>query len=179
MYIILITIFLDEFDKRFSELACLTHTNTLDLLQLLNSNGEISRHLGKRYILEHHPWGKFVLAGHIAPQALQLSEESLIKCTHALVAFLYSSTFLLMLVFSAIVALPYAPLANEDGTIVPVSMIASSYAVINIMAFLGAIIGNTVVAGIADAMGFSVGFAALAIPFLLSGLALFLLPKTK
>ena len=33
--------------------------------------------------------------------------------------------------------------------------------------------------GIADAMGFSVGFAALAIPFLLSGLALFLLPKTK
>lgn len=97
----------------------------------------------------------------------------------AIVAFLYGSTFLLMLVFSAIVALPYAPLANEDGTIVPVSMIASSYAVINIMAFLGAIIGNTAVAGIADAMGFSVGFASLAVPFLLSGLALFLLPKTK
>lgn len=97
----------------------------------------------------------------------------------AIVAFLYISTFLLMLVFSAIVALPYAPLANEDGTIVPVSMIASSYAVINIMAFAGAMIGNTVVAGIADAMGFSVGFASLAIPFLLSGLALFLLPRTK
>lgn len=96
-----------------------------------------------------------------------------------IVVFLYLATFLLMLVFSAIVALPYAQLADESGTIVPSSMIASSYAVINIMAFLGAMIGNTAVAGIADAMGFSVGFAVLAVPFLLSGLALFVLPKTK
>lgn len=96
-----------------------------------------------------------------------------------IVVFLYVSTFLASLMFTLILNLPFAERADGSGTLVAPSMMSSANAVMNVLCFAGTMFGNTVVAGIADAAGFSMGFAALVVPLVISGVVLFLLPKTK
>lgn len=100
-----------------------------------------------------------------------------------IIAFLYISQFLLMIVFGAIILMPYSELADSTKenpkTVIPLNTISSAYSVINILAFAGAMIGTKVVGVLATKYGFGIGFASLSIPFLLSGLTLYLLPKTK
>lgn len=100
-----------------------------------------------------------------------------------IITLLYVSQLLLMIIFGAIIIMPYSELAEstpeKPQTIIPISIISSAFAVINILAFAGAMLGTKVVGTIATKYGFNVGFAMLAIPFLLSGLTLYLLPKTK
>ena len=83
---------------------------------------------------------------------------------------------MLMFVFAIVVLAPHFIVAQTKQSLIAPDMISSAYATINIMAFVGAMVGNYVVARIADKIGFAAGFGALAVPFVLMSVCLFFLP---
>ena len=87
------------------------------------------------------------------------------------IAALYVSDFTMMLAFSALLSIPYQ--------IVPRKIIGSSFAVLNIGAFVGGIISPQLVSAFAKADSYFFSFIVLAVCMVISGAATLLVKKPK
>ena len=127
----------------------------------------------KRFFLGRQKQVAFV-SGIIGALALYVMTKT--TSLVLIVVLLYLSTYMLMFVFAIVVLAPHFIVAQTKQSLIAPDMISSAYATINIMAFVGAMVGNYVVARIADKIGFAAGFGALAVPFVLMSVCLFFLP---
>ncbi|WP_282709376.1 MFS transporter [Ligilactobacillus sp. Marseille-Q7487] len=128
----------------------------------------------KRFFLGRQKQVAFV-SGIIGALALYVMTKT--TSLVLIVVLLYLSTYMLMFVFAIVVLAPHFIVAQTKQSLIAPDMISSAYATINIMAFVGAMVGNYVVARIADKIGFAAGFGALAVPFVLMSVCLFFLPR--
>lgn len=87
------------------------------------------------------------------------------------IAALYVSDFTMMLAFSALLSIPYQ--------LVPRKMIGSSFAVLNIGAFVGGIVSPQLVSAFAQANSYFFSFIVLAVCMVISGGAALLVKKPK
>lgn len=80
LYVVLLTIFLDEVDERLTELMRLSLTDTLDLRELFHRLWEGCSHLRERDILKDNIRRQVMLLRYIMTQAFELLIERHIEC---------------------------------------------------------------------------------------------------
>lgn len=73
--VLLVAIFLDQFDERLAELAGLVGTDAGDILHFVERDRILDRHILERRVLKNHERRQLHLPGHLLAEVLQHSVQ--------------------------------------------------------------------------------------------------------